>query len=435
MNYDIAMPLETKNGLNWEPVGEGDLPPLTGVSYTDSKIFELERRTIFQRFPVLGATVNEVERPGEYTVSEIAEESVIIVRDKRGKVHALANTCRHRGAQLVQKTPTYTEEGSNQPEDNSKTKRDLESYSKPKKLNCLTCPYHAWRYDLDGRLIAARGEESEQQLHGTRLRRMVTQESAGLIFYHSNPEHYTAVDNLNSILGQLNLSQAKIGARKTYKVEANWKLWVENFLECWHCAPNHPELRSTKDFIMQFEQGDLEAYISDESYWREKAACNGWTPPPDLEFGIKESLFSFNLALPLGDGKASATKNGQRIGPALGTEGLEGGAIFGALGPFLFYMAYVDYVVLFSVQPSSVKETRVEVSWLVSPEFSGPQEDLTWLWDTTIKQDIALVQMTQKGVNSLHYTPGQFSADEYRTQGFTAWWHELMQDQDAGSVR
>lgn len=381
---------------------------LPSSAYNDPKIFERERHDLFRNLPVLSAPACLLSKKGNYIVSDIATESIIVVRNEKEEIQAMANTCRHRGKRLLY------------------NKSDL---TKPQKgLKSIVCPYHAWSYDLDGKLIIARGDQSNAAFKHLCLRKLQVQESSGLVFYHSRNEPYQEVKNLENILGSLKLSEAIISARKLYTVEANWKFWVENFLECWHCAPNHPELRSVKGFIDQFESGREDLYMKDAVEWGIKAKKKGWKQPMDIDFNVDEDIFHFNVNIPLGGNKATASKKGKRLGATLGdAHGLEGGAIFGCLGPFLFYLAYVDYVVLFTIRPQRVNQTDVELIWLTTTDFNTSVDELTWLWDTTIRQDIKLVEETQKGVSSIYYTPGPFQADEYRTRSFVSWWKKWEQ--------
>ncbi len=375
---------------------------LPGHAYTDEKIFKQERYSLFRYLPVIAGPSCLLKKSGNYIVTDIASESIITIKDQEGVVKAMANTCRHRGKRLLENNI-----GSNP----------------QKTLKSIVCPYHAWRFDLNGKLIIARGDQANASFRHLCLRKLRVQETAGLTFYHGFNQEYEQVNNLENILGTLKLEDAVVRDRKTYTVNANWKLWVENFLECWHCAPNHPELSEVKGFIKQFESGRDDLYLEDEYDWRAQAHKKGWELPPDNDFSSDENLFHFNICMPLGNGRVTANKDGKRMGDTLGNaDGLEGGAIFGCMGPFLFYLAYVDYTVLFCVRPQSVTKTEVELMWVTSENFQASTDDLTWLWHTTIQQDISLVEETQQGVSSLYYTPGPFQAEEYRTQAFTAWW-------------
>ncbi|MFT5892611.1 MAG: Rieske 2Fe-2S family protein [Dokdonia sp.] len=387
---------------------------LPSNAYTNPEIFERERYTLFKYVPTLATPECLILKEGNYEITEIASESMIILRGKNEEISALANICRHRGKKLI--------------------KPDASKNIK-KKLKSIVCPYHAWKYDLDGQLVVARGDQSRATYRNLCLRKLHIQNVAGLVFYHGNAKPLPQIDNLEVVLGSLNLRDAKVAERIKYPVKANWKIFTENFLECWHCATSHPELSEVKSFIQQFENGKEHEFLSDDVKWRTKARKKGWVPPQDIDFQTDEHLFHFNTSTPLGGGKATANKSGERMGEPLGkAAGLEGGAIFGSMGPFLFYLAYVDYVILFCIRPKSVSETVLEVFWLTSPSFETPIEDLTWLWNTTIQQDIALVEETYEGVTSMYYTPGPFQADEYRAKAFVNWWMDWESKTDKNNT-
>ncbi|OEK07537.1 hypothetical protein A8C32_17220 [Flavivirga aquatica] len=400
--------MENFNDIDAETVNLEQIKSLPSNAYTDPEIFKRERYDLFRYIPVMATPVCLLPNIGNYVVIDIAEDSVIVTRNDKEEIKAMANTCRHRGKRLV---------------DN---KTDL---MEPQKgFKSIVCPYHAWSYDLNGKLLKARGDESNSAFKHLCLRKLQVQESAGLVFYHGHHEQYERVKNLEQTLGSLNLKEAKVGARKTYDVKANWKLWTENFLECWHCASSHPELRTVKGFIDQFEGGREDLYIQDSINWASKAEKKKWKKPIEEDFNADKDLFHFNVNMPLGGDTLTASKDGKRMGATLGNaEGLEGGAIFGCMGPFLFYLAYVDYILLVTLKPKSADNTEVELIWLTSADFSASEDELTWLWDTTIKQDIKLIEETQSGVSSIHYTPGPFQADEYRTRSFVSWWKKWEQ--------
>ncbi len=380
---------------------------LLGNSYTDPNIFNIERRFLFRSLPVLAIPACYFDKKRNYTVVDIAHESVIVAKNKEDEYQAMANTCRHRGKRLLDKKDINSNERIN--------------------LKSIVCPYHAWKYNLNGELVIARGDESSS-LKGLCLKKLTVEEAGGLTFYHGKSRQIPQLKELNRVLGNFQLQNGKLNATKTYTVNANWKLWTENFLECWHCAPNHPELCEVKGFINQFEEGREDLYIHDDLNWRKQSELQGWTPPEEVDFQSEGGLFYFNVAMPLGKDKETATQSGKQIGPSLGgLNGMKGGAIFGCFGPFLFYVAYVDYIVLFTIRPKTVDETEVEVFWVTHKDYNGTKDELTWLWNTTLQQDIVLVEETQKGVQSLYYTPGPFQADEYRTQAFTGWWKQWYQ--------
>jgi Rieske 2Fe-2S family protein len=204
---------------------------LPGRSYTDQAVFAREQATIFESGWFCALYGADIAAPGQFRVVQVGRESLIIARQHDGSLRAFLNVCRHRGARLC------TEEAG-------QVKRNLR------------CTYHAWAYGLDGRLVAA-----------PNLARMpdIDREQYGLVKVHlrewlgyawvclaDQPPSFTetvagaAAERLGSpeAIERYRVPDLVLGRRVSYDVAANWKLIVENFMECYHCATIHPELTS-----------------------------------------------------------------------------------------------------------------------------------------------------------------------------------------------
>ena len=161
--------------------------------------------------------------PGDYQLFEIGEDSVIISRDAAGEIHALMNVCRHRGARVC-------EEASG----NRKT---------------FVCPYHGWVYNTDGSLRAAREMEVKEGFDSSQygLKAARVEVFMGMIFINCDAQAADfrgPLENLARPLGAYDLEHAKIAHKQSYRVDANWKLVLENYLECYHCATSHRAMRA-----------------------------------------------------------------------------------------------------------------------------------------------------------------------------------------------
>ena len=219
------------------------------VSYEDSispEFYELEREAIFKRAWLNVGRVEQLPRKGSYFTKElaVAKTSLVIVRDMEGKVRAFHNICRHRGAKLcVEETGTV--------------KRNFQ------------CPYHAWTYGLDGKLVAAPNLTSmpdidrvEYGLKKVHLREWLGYAWLSLADEPASFEETVQQDvrerlgNLDAI-GNYQVSELELGRRITYDVKANWKLIIENFMECYHCATIHPELT---EVLPEFADGYAAQY-------------------------------------------------------------------------------------------------------------------------------------------------------------------------------
>ncbi|MEQ8206141.1 MAG: aromatic ring-hydroxylating dioxygenase subunit alpha, partial [Woeseia sp.] len=186
--------------------------------YTDPDIYSLELERIITRNWILAGHQSELPEVGDYKVVKAANESAIIVRTAHGELRAHANVCRHRGSLVC-----------------------LEKRGNVRKFEC---PYHGWMYDTDGNLIAARNmpddfDKSEHGLHPVSL-----QVLGGLMFVcfsDSPPSLEGARRDLAEPFSMFDFENLKVAASKVYPIAANWKLAIENYQECYHCASAHPD--------------------------------------------------------------------------------------------------------------------------------------------------------------------------------------------------
>jgi phenylpropionate dioxygenase-like ring-hydroxylating dioxygenase large terminal subunit len=166
--------------------------------------------------------VDRVRNKGDYFLFKVGNESIIIVRSDESTINAFYNVCRHRGS-LICTEPQG-------------------------KVARLTCGYHAWTYGLDGALLAARLMPADFSKKDNGLHRCHVRVFYGLIFINLSEEEPVDFDasfgDLAPYLDFHGFADAKIAYSKSYPTSANWKLIVENFVECYHCGPAHPEFCS-----------------------------------------------------------------------------------------------------------------------------------------------------------------------------------------------
>src|SRR5438105_1966821 len=191
---------------------------LAQTFYADPDIFRRDLDRMVLRHWLCAGHVSSVADIGDFFLVEIAMESAIIVRGEDGELRALVNVCRHRGSRVCREKSGNT--------------------------RVLICPYHAWTYGIDGKLRAARhmAEPFDKGQHG--LREIPLRVIEGLIFvsFADKPLDLAKVEEvLRRGYGTYGWADAKVAHRRTYPIEANWKLAAENYVECYHCAPSHPE--------------------------------------------------------------------------------------------------------------------------------------------------------------------------------------------------
>ena len=191
--------------------------------YYDSHIFEQEKELVFYDAWICAGRTEEIPHAGDYLLREVADESILVVRTKVGEVKAFYNVCRHRGNRLCS------------------------SESGRVSGRAFTCLYHGWTYNLDGELVATPNNDVRPSLDGDPLSLypVAVRLWEGFIFLNlsSNPEPFEPdLGVLEGKLPKYNLANLRIGHRKVYNVKANWKLVLENNVECYHCPKVHPEL-------------------------------------------------------------------------------------------------------------------------------------------------------------------------------------------------
>ncbi|MBV8341226.1 MAG: Rieske 2Fe-2S domain-containing protein, partial [Gammaproteobacteria bacterium] len=188
--------------------------------YCEAELFEQEvRRLLLRHWHCVGHQ-SQVREPGDFFTTSFCGEPLLIVRGQDREVRALLNVCRHRGSRVC------TQESGRA------------------RGAVFVCPYHAWSYGLDGRLRAARHmpDDFDRASHG--LKSLQTRVLEGLIFvsFADTPLGLAHVEA--ALAGSARLygwAQAQVAHRETYPVRANWKLAVENYMECYHCGPAHVE--------------------------------------------------------------------------------------------------------------------------------------------------------------------------------------------------
>ncbi len=370
--------------------------------YCDPELFERERRRLLERHWHCAGHASQVANPGDFFTTEICGESVIIVR-AADSVHALLNVCRHRGSRVCTETAGRARGGG------------------------FICPYHAWNYGLDGTLRAA-----PRMLPGFRreeygLKRLAVRVLEGLILVSFAPEplgleHVTAV--LEGTARAYGWGQAKVAHRETFPVRANWKLAVENYMECYHCGPAHEEYsrfhlyarpaaqNTAADERVRRRARELGVTIREANYWGSHADAG------------QEAAASLRSAL--AEGTVSGSEGGGPLAPLMGQfPDYDGGVTFFDLGITSDFLAYPDHGLIYRFIPKAVNSTDMEVLWLVRGDArEGADyrlEQLTWLWRVTSLADKRIIELNQQGIDSRYYQPGPYSEMEQDTRRFVEW--------------
>ena len=383
--------------------------------YRSGDIFKQDMQRLLTQRWLLVDHESRIPNKGDYFLFEIGNESIIIIRESEDRVNAFFNVCRHRGSLIC-----------------------LEHQGNK---GLLTCPYHAWTYGLDGqlrppRLMPEGFDRSRFNLHPCHIRVF-----HGLIFVclseDSPPDFDREFGFYDETLGFHGFKDAKIAVKRDYPNACNWKLVVENFLECYHCAPAHAEYCAVhpEDQLLALGAGPgsgpaaaLDAYEEEWSAWKEKARALGH-PLPEVESDENTLHMSQLSRLPINNmGFDSETRDGTP-----GSKKLMGkfkqcdqGETAFAFTPVSYILASNDFAMMARFTPRDALNTDVQLSWLVHKDaeegLDYDPDNLAWVWDVTIKQDKKITEDNDAGISSSRYQPGPYSEHESMVVRFIRWY-------------
>ncbi len=338
---------------------------LPGRYYTDPQVFALEQARIFEQMWFCAVRASDIPAPGSFRTVAVGTESVIISRNRRGEVRAFLNVCRHRGARICAEHSTGSV------------------------ARAFQCSYHAWTYDLDGKLIAApnltKMPDIDRVDYGLRV--VPTREWLGYVWVcladEPAPFESTVLQEVIDRLGEVanldhyDVANLAVGRRITYDVAANWKLIIENFMECYHCATIHPELT---EVLPEFASGYAAQYFVNHG----------------AEFG--DGIKGFTI-----DGSA-----GVEPIPGIGDDqDRKYYAI--TIKPQVFVNMVPDHIIVHRMFPMAPDRTVIECDWLFVPSVVSSGEDISKsveLFDRVNRQDFDACELTQPSMSSRMYADG-----------------------------
>ena len=376
---------------------------LVRAFYHDQAIFERDMERVFRRHWHCLAHASVIANPGDFELFKLGDEAVILTRGMDGTVHAMLNVCRHRGAEVCTK-----EKGN---------------------AKMFVCPYHAWTYSNDGSLRAARlmPKDFDRTAHG--LKKLHVRVASGLVFisFAETPLDFDPIEqSLRTSCGQYGWGDAKVAYRQSYPLDANWKLAVENYVECYHCGPAHPEYSQTHalekpaemieqlNAAMEQRTCALGIEIGSANRWQNSAAG-------------QEAIHTFRYALY--DGVSSGSQDGSPVAPLMGRfTDYDGGVTSIHLGGTTFLVCYPDHGMIYRFIPKTSGTCEMELIWLVRGDAVEGQdydlEKLTWLWKVTTEEDKKIIEHTARGVRSHYFVPGPIAPMEYNELRYIGWYLE-----------
>jgi glycine betaine catabolism A len=353
-----------------DPAGSGTMLP--AAAYLDEAVLAWERRHLFGAAWACAGRSADLVAPGARRAVTVGGASIVVVRGADGRLRGFHNVCRHRGSELLPCGATVAR-------------------------GPISCPYHAWVYEPDGRLRSTPRFRPPPGFdpadHGLVPVRAEEWHGWAMVdLSGSAPPLADHVGDLDGLVAPYRPGDLVEVAAHDYVLAANWKLPAENYHECYHCPSIHPEL------------------------------CR--VSPPGSASNLAGRGLWIGGVMDLADGTATMSLDGRSGGeplPGLGHRHLRT-VLYVQLFPNLLLSLHPDYVLTHRIEPLAAGSTAIECRWLVQPDVAArPGFDPAWavdFWDVTNRQDWSACEGVQRGVASAAYRPGPLSAGEDAVAGF-----------------
>lgn len=355
---------------------QGLEPTLPSSWYLQERIFELEREHIFMREWLCAGRAEELPGAGDHKVLDLYGESVLLVRNRHGVLNGFYNVCRHRGARLC---PSPGQDDS-----------ALALKGGVVGGRNIICPYHAWTYDLDGQLQRAPylSAENGLDIDNIHLHPVGVASWGGFIFLNLSPHQAPAFEDTIEVARQrftrYPLEHLRIARTIRYTINANWKVLCENYNECYHCGPVHPELCRIVPAFRSAGGANL-----------------------DWDRGIAHR-----------DGATTFTFSGvssRRSFPGLNEDEQvrhKGELVY----PNLFLSLSREHVAAFILHARGPGETWLDCHFLFEPhamqQANFDPSDAVDFWDTVNRQDWAICERVQQGLSARVHERGVYAPME-----------------------
>jgi choline monooxygenase len=339
-----------------KPLEEGWTLPASW--YTDSAVGELERERIFASAWAYAGPAEWVRQPGSFFAAQIGRVPVAIVRGQDGVLRGLVNVCRHRGHLVVEGTGCRA---------------------------TLQCPYHAWTYDLDGTLVRAPRSDREPGFDPSGLSLAPISVDTWGPFVFANPDPGAApleewLGDVPTIVAQsgLDVDAITFHSHHEWPIEANWKVVMENFLECYHCPTAHPGFSKVIDVSPDSYLLQVHATFSSQIGSVRVSALEGNGKAPYVPVGdVAQSQYHFLFP--------STTIN---IAPGI---------------PNISMERYL---------PTGLRETTEVTDYYFGADESEEKIEELVAWDTQVaEEDVSLVQSVQRGLESGAMSQGRLMSE------------------------
>jgi Rieske 2Fe-2S family protein len=356
-----------KRGVDYQVPGE--MLTLPREYFQSQAIYQEEIEKIFYKRWLLACREEEIPEPGDFITVPVGDESLIVVRDRDGAIRAHFNVCRHRGTRICAAAEGHFEGGR------------------------ITCPYHAWQYDLTGRLEAAPlmkevpgFDRAEFPLHPAHVATW-----GGFVFVNLAEQPVSFESELRPLLGKFrewHLGELRIAHKIEYHLACNWKIILQNYQECYHCPGVHPLLSE-------------------------------WTPFRGAVHDCMEGAVIGGY-MEMTNPRGSMTMDGEAAAPPVcGVAGPDLRRVhYYSIFPNVLLSPHPDFVLYHRIRSLAVDRTLTDCYFLLHPSvISQPElmkrfQSAVEFWDLTNRQDWQVCEQMQQGLRSRRFTRGRYSGQE-----------------------
>ena len=355
--------------------------------YYDPDHYERELDAFWYRHWICVGSSAAVAAPRSFRVVELGDQSIVITRDEASQLHAFHNTCRHRGSILCEHVSGQFNGGR------------------------IVCPYHAWTYTLEGELerTPRRLPSDDFDFANFPLYRVGVSEWAGFLFINLDEQHTAsaqqALGNVPALFENWKLDDTTVGHHMHVDLDCNWKVFWENFDECYHCPGVHPELCQV---IPLYGNGWVS--VTDNPDWQPDEQASA-SPEPRLAPDAR-----------------TWSMDGGSVAPEfehLTEQQRRAGHTYGVSPPSCFMVAHVDYARMVYLLPLGPEKTRLDVTWLLNPLTAADPnariEDIIALGKLVVEQDGRACELNQRGLRSRRFGSGVLVPQEYHIADFHDW--------------
>lgn len=370
----------TENSKHRSAEGKRGLDPKW---YLDPDVFRYEAENLFQKSWTPLAHSSQLSATGSFLSLEFNGTPVVLVRDAVRQVRAFLNVCRHRGTQLCHEATGQL------------------------KSKHFVCPYHGWKYDLAGNLVAAPNMNDVDGfcVDEFGLYELALHDWNGLLFAKSftettAPDEPPAIHKLDFLTKTYPLAEYVHVESISYDVAANWKLIFQNYSECYHCPSVHPQLTPFSDYRESENDFDCGDVLGGPMKIRD-----------NVETITKDGTFCGAVHSALAP---SERKN----------------ARYYTIFPNLFVSLFPDYLMLHRIRPGALDRTEIVCDFLFPQESvdsdSFQPEKASQFWDLTNRQDWEMCERVQKGIAVPGFRPSPYSNLESLLAAFDEFYLEQM---------